>query len=79
MVLNQIHNTFIDYTASFDLEDCDKILRVECLTRPILANGLIRFLGELGYVAEVLPDDDPPAASRLSTFLFAEAGISPSA
>ena len=28
LLLNQIHNTFKGYKANFDLEDCDKILRI---------------------------------------------------
>jgi len=28
LLLDQIHNTFKGYKANFDLEDCDKILRI---------------------------------------------------
>ncbi|RIV23704.1 hypothetical protein DYU11_12050 [Fibrisoma montanum] len=60
-LLDQIHGTFIGYTASFDLEDCDNILRVACATRSINVATLRGFLGQLGCEAEVLPDDVPPA------------------
>ncbi len=29
LLIEQIHKTYTHYTANFDLEDCDKILRVE--------------------------------------------------
>ena len=29
MLIDQIQKTFTDFTANFDLEDCDKILRVK--------------------------------------------------
>jgi hypothetical protein len=64
-LLDQIHQTFLDYTATFDLEDCDKILRVECPTRLVLASGLIDLLQGLGCKAEVLPDDPQPYDSTL--------------
>ena len=30
ILISQIHKAFPDYKANFDLEDCDKILRVDC-------------------------------------------------
>jgi hypothetical protein len=59
-LLDQIHQTFEDYTATFDLEDCDKILRVECPAGVVEACGLIDLLQGFGFLAEVLPDDPPP-------------------
>jgi hypothetical protein len=56
-LLDQIHHAFVDYTATFDLEDCDKILRVECPSGPVQACGLIELLQDCGCKAEVLPDD----------------------
>lgn len=57
MLVDEICKTFIDYTVNFDLEDCDKILRVKCTTGSIQSSGLIRLLKRFGYCAEVLPDD----------------------
>ena len=51
-----IHKIFPDYQANFDLEDCDKILRVKCTTSPVCPSSLIRILQDLGFYAEVLPD-----------------------
>lgn len=62
MLMDQIHKTFVDYNANFDLEDCDNILRVTCTTGFIHTSFLINILDELGCQAEVLPDDSPPIA-----------------
>lgn len=55
-LLDQIHKVHLDYRANFDLEDCDKILRVECATRLIQPARLIDLLRDFGYRAEVLED-----------------------
>ena len=56
ILLDLIHQTFRDYKANFDLEDCDKILRVASTTGFIQAACLIKLLQEFGFYAEVLPD-----------------------
>ena len=56
MLIDQIHKNFIDYKANFDLEDCDKILRVRC-TELIESSLLINLLKDFGFNAEVLPDE----------------------
>ncbi|MCB2380053.1 hypothetical protein LGH70_20835 [Hymenobacter sp. BT635] len=56
LLLNQIHNTFTQYRANFDLEDCDKVLRVESHTGLVSPACLISLLQEAGFQAEVLPD-----------------------
>ena len=61
-LVDQIHHTWMNYRANFDLEDCDKILRVACRQGMIDAALLIRLLKEYGFHAQVLPDDIPPAA-----------------
>lgn len=60
-LIEQIHQRFADYQANFDLEDCDRILRVICSTGPVHAEGLIALLNEWGVKAEVLPDEIIPA------------------
>ncbi len=57
-LINEIHHAFIDYQANFDLEDCDRILRVKCATGEILSFLLIDLLKNAGCNAEVLPEDD---------------------
>ena len=50
-----IHKEFTDYTANFDLEDCDKILRIECNSGHIQAPFVIGLLEHFGFVADILP------------------------
>ncbi len=57
MVLDQIHRAFADYKANFDLEDCDKILRVKCVKGEINSHLVIDLLKTFGCQAEVLPDE----------------------
>jgi hypothetical protein len=56
VLLTEIHKAFTDYNANFDLEDCDKILRVQCNDGKIKSKALILFLQDFGYHAEVLVD-----------------------
>jgi len=61
MLLDQIHKNFQGYNANFDLEDCDKILRVKCTSGTIQPYRIISLLKDFGCYAEVLPDDDEPS------------------
>jgi hypothetical protein len=54
-LVNQIHKTFRHYSANFDLDDCDKILRIQCDEDVIRSGTLIIFLKDKGCFAEVLP------------------------
>lgn len=55
-LIDEIHQAFIGYTANFDLEDCDRILRVQCETGLVQPFLLIRLLKDFGFQAEVLAD-----------------------
>ena len=57
MLIDQIHRNFAGYKANFDLQDCDNILRVKSLSESIESDCLISFLRDLGYEAEILPDE----------------------
>lgn len=57
MLVDQIHKTFTDYKANFDLHDCDNILRVKCTNGLIQPSLLINLLENYGFQAEILPDD----------------------
>ena len=59
MLVNEIHATFSDYTANFDLEDCDKILRVASRTAIIQVSAVVKLMENFGFNAEVLSDDIP--------------------
>ncbi|PJJ48532.1 hypothetical protein [Hymenobacter chitinivorans] len=56
-LVEQIHQTFAQYRANFDLDDCDNILRVETSSDFIPAAELITLLRAAGFQAEVLPDE----------------------
>lgn len=60
VLIEQIHKTFNNLNANFDLDDCDKILRVECKMSGIEPSLLINLLNEFGYEAEILPDEIAP-------------------
>jgi len=57
MLIDEIHQTFIGHKANFDLEDCDKILRVKCITGLVQSSLIIDFLKHFGFHAEILPDE----------------------
>jgi hypothetical protein len=59
MLIEEIHETFIHYRANFDLEDCDRILRVKSSRGSVQPSFLINLLRNFGFKAEVLPDDLP--------------------
>ena len=60
MLIDQIRKKFAGYMVNFDLEDCDKILRVKSTGRIIESSGLIDLFKDLGFLAEILPDDPLP-------------------
>ncbi len=51
-----IHLAYPHYSANFDLEDCDKILRVESWTFSVDHERIIQIAADAGYYAEVLAD-----------------------
>lgn len=54
LLVEQIHSLFSSYRANFDLDDCDRILRVQCAQGDVQPRLLIDFLHEMGFRAEVL-------------------------
>jgi len=57
MLINEIHQTFENYSATFDLEDCDRVLRVKSSGGLIESSSLIGLLKNYGFHAEILPDE----------------------
>ena len=41
-ISGQLHRKFPDYRVTFDLDDCDHILRIESSTSPVEVDGVIR-------------------------------------
>jgi hypothetical protein len=69
ILVEHIQRMFNGYQANFDLEDCDRILRVKNERGHVNSIGLIRILSLFGFHAEVLEDDDPSAAICLHFIL----------
>lgn len=59
IVINEIHERFADFEASFDLEDCDKVLRIQSANEVIDKALIIDLIERMGFFAEVLPDIIP--------------------
>jgi len=59
LLVQRIQAAFTGYEANFDLEDCDRVLRILSLTGYVETYRVIRLLKELGCHAEVLPDIIP--------------------
>lgn len=55
-LLDAIHGSFNNCRANFDLDDCDKILRIESSNGYIESNSIIYFLEEYGCKAQILED-----------------------
>ena len=58
-IVGHIQSAFRDHTANFDLDDCDRILRVVSWGVAIDVMALIQLLKHFGFEAEVLSDDVP--------------------
>ncbi len=56
-IIDQIHANFNHYQSNFDLEDCDRILRIKCLEGFISAPEVIAIVNGNGFNASILPDD----------------------
>jgi hypothetical protein len=63
MLVDRIHAIFAGYTANFDLEDCDRILRVVSSDGFIQTSRVMNLLDNYGCHAEILPDDIPEVFS----------------
>ncbi|HTF80600.1 MAG TPA: hypothetical protein VL947_02705 [Cytophagales bacterium] len=57
-----IQKNFEGYKATFDLEDCDKIMRILC-TGHVSPAAVITFMEDMGFKAAVLPDTLPTQSS----------------
>lgn len=54
LLVDLICLAFTGYRASFDLEDCDKVLRISCEEAVICNTSVIGLLESFGYEAAVL-------------------------
>ncbi|PZR28979.1 MAG: hypothetical protein DI535_04520 [Citrobacter freundii] len=56
ILVDQIQRQYMGYKANFDLDDTDKILRIQCAVGNVHADPVIVLLKRFGFTAEVLPD-----------------------
>jgi len=56
VLLQQLHWFFPGWCISFDLEDCDRVLRVETAGDPVPGDFIAGLLGQNGYQCAPLPD-----------------------
>ena len=56
MLLGRLQKAYPAYSINFDLEDCDKILRVAFRSGKIDENGILKIIRDLGFLAQILPD-----------------------
>ena len=61
ILVEHIQRIFHGYEVNFDLQDCDKILRVKNVFGMVNSDRLIKMLQSFGFHAEVLQDDYPAA------------------
>lgn len=59
LIRDRIHLYYPGILVNFDLDDCDKILRVKSPGVEIDLPVIINLLEGHGYWAELLPDDQP--------------------
>jgi hypothetical protein len=57
VLLLELHQMFSHYRANFDMQDCDKILRIECKTQTVDAKAIVTFMQNSGFYAEILEDE----------------------
>jgi hypothetical protein len=55
-ILAMLKGNFTEYKVNFDLEDCDKILRVQSFAGNVETERLILLMKSAGVSAEPLPD-----------------------
>lgn len=67
-LIELIRNTFPGYEASFDLDDCDKVLRLVSKTEMIQSVLVIVLIKNFGFYAEILSDELPDEDDVLAHF-----------
>ena len=57
LLVDLIRQKFRSYNATFDLEDCDRVLCIKSGEQEICAASIMKLLSDFGYHAELLPDE----------------------
>ncbi len=58
-LITEIQRHFSGYSANFDLDDCDRILRVVTPSGNIQTDAVLDLVSGFGFRVEVLPDEMP--------------------
>ncbi|MBO9152089.1 hypothetical protein ACFOTA_07715 [Chitinophaga sp. GCM10012297] len=61
LLVGTINGELPGHRANFDLEDCDRILRVVCTAGDVQSGRIIELLAGFGCRAEILEDEVPEA------------------
>ena len=56
-LLDEINKRFQSYTANFDLDDCDRMMRIRALYGEVDSERVCRIVLSMGFEASVLSDD----------------------
>jgi hypothetical protein len=56
MLVKIIQLHFPGYKANFDLEDCDKVLRIVGDNEQVAVSGVMDLVNNFGYQVELLPE-----------------------
>lgn len=54
LVIAEIHKYASHHTANFDLDDCDRVLRVRAITGKVQCDLIIELVSNLGFSAALL-------------------------
>ena len=58
MLVGQIHRSLAHCRANFDLDDCDRILRVKGIVCENDTCQVMNLVRRFGHFVQILPDDD---------------------
>lgn len=65
VVSSLLKEVYPAYSINFDLEDCDKIMRIKSEDEPIDSKGVVTLLNRLGFCIEILENDQPQLNKKL--------------
>lgn len=58
IIISEIKHVYPESMINFDLDDCDKILRIKSDADVIDSSAVIELLKYFGFDAQILPDDE---------------------
>lgn len=59
MISSLLKEVYPAYVINFDLEDCDKVMRIKSKREPIHSEDVVKLLNRLGFYIEILENDQP--------------------